>query len=78
MNKKNVIISAIKSGLSLSKRFLCYLTMGLRFLLIVLILKVVIVGCLTHMAQSLFYPLSQSCDKGYYNKGKIMPNIIYN
>ena len=35
-------------------------------------------GVFRAIGVSNFYPLSQSCDNGYYNKGKIMPNIIYN
>ena len=53
MNKKNVFISAIESGLSLSKRFLFCLTLGLGILLAVLGLGGFIVTCLAHKAQSI-------------------------
>ena len=53
MNKKNVFISAIESGLSLSKRFLFCLTVGLGILLAVLGLGGFIAACLAHKAQSI-------------------------
>ena len=53
MNKKNVFISAIESGLSLSKRFLFCLTLGLGILLAVLGLGGIIVACFAHKAQSI-------------------------
>ena len=57
MNKKNVIISAIEQGLSLSKRFLYYFTIGLGMYLAVLGLLAIIVGYQTHKAQSLSFYL---------------------
>ena len=57
MNKKNVIISSIEQGLSLSKRFLYYFTIGLGMYLAVLGLLAIIVGYQTHKAQSLSFYL---------------------
>ena len=52
MNKKNVFISAIISGLSTSKRFLYFLTFGLGVLLALLGLIAIIVGYFANKAQS--------------------------
>ena len=52
MNKKNIFISAIESGLSISKRFLYFLILGLGVIFVLLGLTATIVLCLANKAQS--------------------------